>query len=59
MFGCGQNTPYVVVLLWIEAEWSVVGVRVRTEYTICGSIVVDWCRVERCWCLGEDRIHHM
>ena len=41
MFGCGQNTPYVVVLLWIEAEWSVVGVWVRTEYIIGDSIIVD------------------
>ena len=47
----------MIVLLWIEAEWSVVGVYVRTEYTDCGSITADWCRMECCWCLGEDRIH--
>ena len=45
----------MVVLLWIGAEWSVVGVWVRTEYTECGSIIVDWCRMERCWCYVEDR----
>ena len=47
----------MVVLLWIGAEWSVVGVWVREEYTDSGSIVVDWCRTERCWRLHEDRMH--
>ena len=52
-----DRTVDMVVLLWIGAEWSVVGVWVRAEYTDSGSIVVDWCRMEHCWCLGEDRMH--